>query len=58
MEVLGCVVLRGREAMEEGRGLSQADSRGHTAGRGQGLCRAGGRWQARGRGSRRLAWLK
>ena len=25
--MLGCVVLRGREAMEEGRGLSHADSR-------------------------------
>ena len=52
------MVLRGREVMEEGRGLSQADSRGTGCRERAGSLRGWGEWQARGRGSRGLAGLK
>ena len=48
--MLGCVVLRGREAMEEGRGLSHADSRRTHCREGAGSLRGWGEVAREGQG--------
>ena len=56
--MLDFVVLRGREGMEEGRGLSHTDGGGALCRERRVSAGLGREGRARGRGSRRLAWLE